>query len=337
MSNPLLEDLHQTRPEGSLTLALPTLGRFYEEGVLDPSADPAEVDIFPLGIASELHMNDPLLVASGRTIPRLVRAVCPAVVDPDRLCGIDMDAILLASRILSQGPKMRMKVTCANSDPVHFEGENEPRICAHEDEIEADLQEVMFRYQPIEDSDLGSYVVDLPALKQKVCVQPPTYRSSVEIIRASVNTESVVAMMGKMTVFDFVKDEDKIRRYEAVIEENVKYSVASLADHIFYVETSSGTRVADKEAITEWLLLLDKEHLKPVRDRLAKLTEAISELSTSTYECSACKYQNKVQITLDPQKLFFYEEEGFAITPPSRSTSNQKGNTRRRSSKTSQR
>lgn len=337
MSNPLLEDLNQTRPEGSLTLALPTLGRFYEEGVLDPSVDPAEVDIFPLGIAAELHMTDPLLVASGRTIPRLVRAVCPAVLDPDRLCGIDMDAILLASRILSQGPKMRMKVTCSNPKPVQFEGEDKPRICAHEDEIEADLQEIMFRYQPIEDSDLGSYIVSLPALGQKVCVQPPTYRSSVEIIRASINTESVVSMMGEMTVFDFVKDDDKVRRYETVIEENVKYSVASLADHIFYVETSTGNRVANKETITEWLLALDKDHLKPVRERLGKLTEAISELNTSTYECSACKHHNKVQLSLDPQKLFFYEEEGSGTTPPSKPTSKAKGSTKRRSSKTSQR
>ena len=323
MSNPLLEDIDRNQEPNSLVLALPTLGRFYPTGVLHPQADPTAMEVYPLGIAAEIHLNDPLLLASGKAIPKLVRAICPAVIDPERLCGIDIDALLMASRIASHGEKMRMEVECTH--------------CENKDMLDVNLQDIILRYAPIDDAEMAKLVIPIPELNQKVCIQPPTYHTGLEILRNTLTMQRDIKQLDNVVFEDFIQDEAMMDSYMEMAERNAVLSLSSLVDSIFYVETSTGQKVADKEAITEWAMRVNREHLFGVRDKIQSLAEHIDKISHIEYQCSKCQKKTTVRVTLDPQKLFFYEPEGSKPTKKSRPTSTKSASTRRKPSRTSQR
>ena len=50
MSNPLLDDIQASGTVETISIALPTLGRFYEEGIMDVDADPNDLKINAIGI-----------------------------------------------------------------------------------------------------------------------------------------------------------------------------------------------------------------------------------------------------------------------------------------------
>lgn len=323
--NPLIEDLDRRREPNGLVLSLPTIGRFYSDGVLHPECDPTAIEVYPVGIAAEVHLGDPLLLASGKAIPKLVKVICPEVIDAESLCGIDIDAILLASRIASHGEKMRINAQCQSGK------------CGHEDVIEANLQEIILRYAPIEDDQLGKFIVPLPHLDQVVCIQPPTYRTGLEIIRNSIAIEKNISELKDVTFQDFIQDEEMMNSYMEIAERNTVLSISALIDSIFYVETSTGQKVIDKEVITEWALRLKKDDLVEVRKRIQELSEEIDKIAYVDYTCSACGKKNTVRLTLDPQKLFFYEPETSKNTATSSASSKKKGGRARKPSRTSQR
>lgn len=325
MSNALLDDLDRNQEPNGLVLALPTLGRFYPEGILDPRADVTGIEVLPLGIASEIHLNDPLLLASGKAVPRIIKAICPSILQAERLCGIDIDAIMLASRIASHGETMKMEVSCQSGK------------CKHTDTLNVNLQDIIFKYSPIEDEHLSSYIVDIPDLGQKVCIQPPTYSTGLEIIRSTIAIQRELKGLGDVVFDDFIQDAAMVDKYVDAVEQNVVLSLSALVDSIFYVETSTGQKVADKEAITEWVMRVKREDLYGVRDRISALAQDFESIPNVAYACSNCSNKNTVRLTLDPQKLFFYEPEGSKATKTSPTTSKKKGATRRKPSKTLQR
>ena len=325
MSNPLLEDIDRNQEPNSLILALPTLGRFYPQGILSPKADATGLEVYPLGIAAEIHLNDPLLLASGKAIPKLVRSICPEVYDAERLCGIDIDALLMASRIASHGEMMKMDVTC-----------QKPK-CGNQDAINVNLQDVILKYAPMTDDVLATLIVPIPDLNQKVCVQPPTYHTGLEIIRNTITIQRDLGHISDIKFEDFIQDEKMMDEYMEIAERNAVLSLSALVDSIFYVETSTGQKVVDKEAITEWAMRLKREQLVGVRAKIQKLTHDIDQISHIDYQCSKCGHKNSVRLTLDPQKLFFYEQDGSEPTKKSPRSSTKSGSARKRPSRTSQR
>ena len=133
-TNPLLADLNENEAFPSVSVALPTGGRWYDESVLE-GADPLDLDVGILGIMAEQNYRDPWLLMSGESMPRMLKDVCPSVKQPSELAEVDLEAILLASRLVSFGPTMELKHKCEWEDP-------EAAAKADEDREKAKLEEV---------------------------------------------------------------------------------------------------------------------------------------------------------------------------------------------------
>ncbi len=332
MSNPLLEELVQEEVIHSTDLALPTLGRFYEPGILAEGADPTSIEVGPIGIVAEMRLNDPFVLVSGRATPKIIRTVAPEILRPEDLCSIDINAILIASRIVSHGPKMKIKVTCGN--PAMEKGKP---VCVNEDDLEVDLTDLIMRYGPISDDQLQSYIVELPKTRQKVCIQPPTYATSLESLKTAVNAEKSYLEIKDKKATDLLQDAETANQYEALIELTARTSLTALVDQIFYVETRSGDKHVDKELIVEWLERIPPADVKVIQERMGELGKALVEMNQVSYKCSNCQHVNPVLISLDPQQLFFYESE--ASPPPKKSSTSSRKRTSagKRPSRTSQR
>ena len=333
MSNPLLDELVQEEVIHSTELALPTLGRFYPPGVLAEGVDPASIEIGPIGIVAEMRLNDPFVLVSGRATPKIIKTVAPEILMPEHLCSIDINAILIASRIVSHGPKMKIKVTCGN--PTKDKA-GKP-VCVNEDDLEVDLSDLIMRYGPISDDQLQSYIVELPKTKQKVCIQPPTYSTSLESLKTAVNAEKSYLEIKDKKATDLLQDTETANQYEALIELTARTSLTALVDQIFYVETRSGEKYVDKELIVEWLERIPPKDVKKIQERMGELGKALVEMNQVTYKCSNCQHVNPVLISLDPQQLFFYESEASPPPKKSSASSRKKTSAGKRPSRTSQR
>lgn len=333
MTNPLLDELYQEEVIHTTDLALPTLARFYEEGVLAKDADPTCIEISPVGIVAEMRLNDPFVLVSGKATPRLVQVVAPAILRPERLCTIDINAILLASRIISHGPTMRIDVTCQNPKK---DAEGNP-VCVHEDKLDVDLTDLIMRYGPIEDEQMASYLLDLPKTGQRVCVQPPTYGHSMDALKNVVMAHKTFSSFQGKDSAELLDNPDMAQEYTDLIDMTARTSVASMVDQIFYVESKKGDKYAEKEIITEWIEGIPRDDVKVIRDRVGEMSNVLMEMNVVSHKCSNCEHLNETMVSLDPQQLFFYTSE--PSNPPKKSSTSSKKKRRggRTRSRTSQR
>ena len=306
MSNPLLEDIKASGTVEVVSIALPTMGRFYEDGVLDAEADPSDLPINAIGIMAELSTRDPFILASGKGMELLIPQVCPAVLQPNKLAEIDLEAILLAARIATHGNSLVVEHTC--DTPLKTgEEEGEGELCGEENKINVNLYDIIQRYGPIEFSD--KFVVDLPDYNQKVFLRPIEYGHALEMIRETLKTRKETTKLEKTNIDELLTSEDKIEEYASIIMKQAITTMESIIHSIFYVESGTGGRVHDQDQIKEWLLAISKDNVKKIISHAGDLSKSFYGNNTITYKCSACGHENKTNIELDIQKLFFF-------TPP---------------------
>jgi hypothetical protein len=133
MSNELITELHEVFPP--IEISLPTRGMFYPEGVLAKDTDPTHIQVGTLGILDEFKYRDPFMLVSGNAMGHLITHVCGKQIEhPEELCEIDVETILLASRLASYGPNLKLTHRCVlfkekpGDPPTH-------EICNHENTL----------------------------------------------------------------------------------------------------------------------------------------------------------------------------------------------------------
>lgn len=300
MSNPLLDDIKKLNDVDIVSISLPTKGIFYDDGVLDADADPSDLPINAIGIMAELSTRDPFILASGKGMELLIPQVCPAVLKPNQLAEIDLEAILLAARIATHGNMIVVEHTCNNM--VKTEAGKE-ELCGEENKIDVNLYNIIQRYEPIEFSD--KFVVEIPDYNQKVFLRPIQYGQALGMIRETLSTRSETKKLEKTGITELLTDETKIDEYASIVMKQAITTMESIIHSIFYVE-SDGGRVYDSEKIKEWLLAISKENVKKIISGAGDLSKTFQGKNAIKYECSACGNENNTNIELDIQKLFFF-------------------------------
>lgn len=346
MSNPLLDDLRENQAFPSVSIALPTLGQWYDEGVLAPDVDPKDVPVGVLGVIAEQNYRDPWLLATGQGMVKLIRSVCPSVLEPAKLAEIDIETILIASRLASYGEQMKLKHSCYNkvvvvddSEEKEEGGEEKTKVitCNQENEITIDLQQFILRYEPItEEEIMEKFHITLEKYGQEVFLQPMPYHASIELIKQGVYTDRQIKELSNMEVDDFLVSADSIQKYSEIVDVTSEATLDSLVACIHHVKTRSNQAVQDREAIKEWLLVLPTQDVEQISSKVNEYTAEFKEKSTITYTCSSCGQENRVILELDSERLFGQAGVSEAPKKPS-PQSGDKGRTRKQQSRISQR
>ena len=308
MTNPLIEDLSFP----PISICLPTSGHWYADGVVDPIADPLDLEIKPIGILAEQNYRDPWLLASGKAIPRLIREVCPAILQPEELAEIDIEAILLATRLASYGDMLKLTHKCQYKN-VDSEGDGE--ICGEENDLDLNIQEFITRYDQIKNFE--DYMVELKAVAHKVYLRPTPYKQSIQVLRQAVKAEQTFKLFEDISAEDFVMDADKIGSYTQLADLTSDVTVNSLVESIHYVTTVKGEKVYDKSTIREWLLAMPTTETKLIVNKINELALPLRQRSEVKYNCHACGFENKFLLELDPQRLFMQAEDSEQQKKPS--------------------
>lgn len=316
MSNPLIDELIEASVIPQVEIALPTRGQFYPDGeVISVGSDPDRLPIKPISVLEESTFNDPLLLLTGHAIGKMIRRVCPEIIDPGSLCELDVQAILIATRIASHGANMKVEHTCDG--------------CGHKNELEIDLNSHILNFDSYTPEQAMKFKIPLGKSGQTVTLRPMRYKDTVDmtmsLVRSSAVTETITEEEADTLSPEFV---DMYRQqFESTLETNLK----ALGASIYYATTKSGSDVHNEEIILEWLKTLPSEDVTQITDRIKEINEEIRERSLMTYTCQGCGEESSFYLELDPQKLF--SQAGASETQNESSAASM--NTEKRTKKTS--
>ena len=305
MANPLLDSVHESGNLETIQVALPTMGRFYEDGVIDENCNAEDLEVRAIGIMAELTTRDPFLLASGKGIELLIPQVCPAIKQPSKLAEIDIEAILITARIATHGNLMMVDHNCSNK--VKGDGDVE-EPCGEENQIEVDLYDIIMRYAPLEFN--SNYIVDFPKYGQKVYLRPIEYGQAMSIIKDSLNSMSKSEEFNNTPVDQFINNESQLEDYAEFITKQAITTMGGIINSVFFVETANGDKVFNRDQIKEWLLAISKDDVKEILEKASNLSKELQGNTNITYKCAKCGNDNQTNVELDVQRLFFF-------TPPS--------------------
>jgi len=335
-NNPLIQDLIENDAFPSVSVALPTGGRWYPENVISAEADPLDLPVGVLGILAEQNYRDPWLLLSGEAIPRMMKGICPDVLLASELCELDLEAILLASRLVSYGPKLELKHVCQNLVPREPEegeavedGEELNGRCGHENTLVLDINEHILRYEVIQD-DLAEelFTYRLKRVPQKVNLRPPSYKRVIEQMKESLARNKKIDSMGDMKLDEMVVNEEAIKNYSRIIDMASDTALDNLEASIHSVERSDGKAVDGQEYIREWLLNLPTDEAEGLTEKINEISEWIVSFSDIKYNCEECNGEQTFRLELDANRLF--GQAGDSTQPKKPSQKSKQGAKKRR-------
>lgn len=336
MTNRLLNDLHEVFPP--VQISLPTRGIFYPNGVLGPNTDATNIEVGTLGILDEFRYRDPFMLVSGKALGHLVEHICgDQILMPEELCEVDVEAILLAARVASYGPNLKLNHTCMAMKPGPIpEGEKEaPMIpCGFQNAFSIDLHEFILRYGPIENE--SRFEVLLPRVGQTVYLKPTPYRTTIEVMRNVMGNRRKLDDIAEHQE-DFIMDPERFTQYEDLINLSTDLQIQTLLDCIYAVKTRSGDVVEDTKEIMAWILELPKSDHDVISKQIQEITEDFRKISLIKYKCQSCGGDNEFNLQMNAEILFLAGSEDSAMKPISSALPAKNKNSFRRQSRISQR
>lgn len=338
--NPLLQDIRESLNCGKysepISLQLPTMGRFYEDGVLDESVkdDDWNIEVGFLSIIDEHNYSDPIMLGTGKALKRIIKNVAPEVINPLKLNQVDIDAILIATRMVSRGDVMKFTQKCNH---VHDDGEE----CGYENNLSINLMDHISRYGSFGQSnqfmDESLFSLELPSIKQTVNLKLPEYGQTIDLMFKAIRSQELTKHYQEVAEDDDLMDQDSmvLEAYENYIHEVADNDITSMQNFVSSVVTSKGTEISDPEVIHQWLAYLPNDTAKLLADSINEITSAVNDLSKIDYQCQECGMINSITLNLDQERLFLSGSEVEDMTPSSKKTENTK-ETKKNYSKASQ-
>jgi len=316
MSNPLVDELQEMGAIPSIELALPTLGAFYpQNNALQSDADPANMVIGPLSMLDESSINDPMMMVSGRAIVKLIKRIAPKVDNPQELCELDIQAMLIACRMVSYGNELQITQQCPH--------------CEYENTMQIDLNEHIQNFAPYTEEQIKHFEMET-SIGQKVNLKPISYEDAINLTISAIKTNIGADEIDNASNDDILTNE-YIEMYRKQFEQALESNVDALVSTIYYVTTKSNQKVDDRELIKGWLQSLPLIDIKAITKRVTEINTDIQNRSKLDYECQQCHKTASLFVELDPQKLFTPAED----SEPEKSSSAKPKNTGKTTKKSS--
>jgi hypothetical protein len=304
VTSELLNDLNEVFPP--VQIALPTRGIFYPEGVLAKSTDPECISVGTLGILDEFKYRDPFMLVSGKAIGHLIHHICgDQIILPDELCEIDVEALLIASRIASYGPNLKVTHNCIKFKN-NSNDDSDTKVCGHANTLNIDLNKFILRYGPIIDED--KFAVKLPRVGQTVFLKPTPYKTTIEVMRNMVGTQKKIDDFNANQE-DFIMNPELFTKYEDLVNVSTELQVHTLLDCIYGVQTRSGNIVEDQKEILNWIFELPKSDYDIITKRIQEITDDFRKISSIPYICESCGNENDFNLQMNAEILFLAGSE----------------------------
>lgn len=272
-NNPLRRFFRQP----SIYLRLPSQGKYYPPGALDMPPN-GELPILPMTAMDEILSRTPDALFNGSATADVIRSCVPNIQDPWSVPSVDLNALLVASRVASYGHEMPVPVSCPE--------------CKTDQEVDVDLRVVL--------DSLRSPDYDKPLVQGDMMIffVPLTYRQLNDNSRLKFDDEKLLQSMTENTS----DEEKKLSQLGEAFRRITEMTLRVVADSISAIKTQD-VMVTEKEFIIEFLRNCEKPVFEAIRDHAVRLREA-SEIKPLSLTCSNCQHQFQQAFTLDMSNFF---------------------------------
>lgn len=274
--NPLI--MYNRRPP--TYVSLPSGGKHY---AIPPKLTvDGELAVYPLTAKQELLLKSPDSLLNGESMFQVLKHVAPDIQDPYQVPLCDLEAILIAMRLVSYGPTLDVDLSC-------------PR-CKQNNVRTVNLQQFIAKVQPLADK----YTVKLPN-DLVVYLRPRNIKQNIQESLVTLEQERMV-----LSVSDETKSvEERAELYNKSMAYLTEKSVQNLAGYIYKVETPDGKSFDDHATIYEWVDQISIDEFKLIDAQVKKIDQAgIDTKIKVVCENEECKHEFEDRLQFDPSRFF---------------------------------
>ena len=259
----------------AIYLKLPSNGQGYAPGTIElpPTGD---FPIYPMTAIYEITARTPDALFNGTAVAEIVKSCVPNVKDPWAVFSTDLDAILIAIKIASNGNDLEMESECPKCKETGKYGVNLAGMLAGltsgDYSAELNIHDLYFKFRPLH------------------------YREMNEVnIRQFDIQKSLIAAESE-------PDNIKIKKNEEALRTITELTIGVLSKTIEYIKTPTGV-VTDTGYIADFLRNCDRLTYNKIRDYTTSLKEK-TEMPPLDISCVNCSHPYKTKFTLNVTDFF---------------------------------
>jgi hypothetical protein len=273
-ANPLQQFFRQP----AIYLRLPSNGEFWPEGSLEMPPN-QEIPVYPMTAIDEITYRTPDALYNGSAVISVVQSCIPAIKNAWYIPNIDLNAILIAIRIASNGHDLEVSSKCPS--------------CSHEQDYSADLRTMLGNLSkpdfatPIRNGDLEIYF------------QPLDFEAQNQVNIKQFEQQRTIVLLNSSTD---MPEPDKMKLLQDTLISLTQITTDALSRSIAAIKTPDAL-VTDRAFIHEWLENCDRTLFNSLRDHIIQLRES-TDVQAMDLSCPECSHAYKQNIVLDSASFF---------------------------------
>lgn len=272
-TNPLASYFRQPK----LYIKLPSHGKFYPDGVLDVSHN-EEYAVYAMTAKDEIMFKTPDALMNGQATVEVIKSCVPAIKEPWLMPSIDIDACLIAIRIATYGEGMDINSSCPS--------------CNHFNEFEMNLLSYL------DEASKFEYQSTLSIGPLTIHIRPYSYKEISKTAIKSLEQQKIFEVVNDPNI----SDEEKIERFGQSFVKLTELTVDVVAGCITKISTPDGD-VEDQQMILEFIENAPSDVFNTVNTHIKDMKELMT-LKAQDVQCSECKHQWSVTVTMDQTNFF---------------------------------
>lgn len=258
-------------------ISLPTKGK-YNHGDIELSMS-NEIAIFPLTAADEMYVNNPDSLLNGAAVERIIQSCAPDIrCNPRHVCMSDVDAIMLASKLVTYGDDLKLETSCPK--------------CNHNNKITLSIREILGSMKEFPDES----VIKFDNLK--IYLKPYDLEATTKIQLVELNEANLLQSL----INDSTNLEDRVN----LVQPSITRIVHSLIDVICYgidkivVENEE---VTNRDYIAEFISKAPASITKMIQTKQEDFRN-YGIPKTTKVMCEKCSHEWDTNIMYDPSSFF---------------------------------
>jgi hypothetical protein len=270
-NNPLKKYFRQPK----VYIDLPSKGMFNQAGTL--TSDPSKLPIFGMTGMDEILLKTPDALLNGEATVKVIESCCPTFTNGWDLSVLDLDLMLVAIRIATNGNTMTVTHSCTSCEAVS--------------DYDIDLGNVIQHFSGLE------YDNKVVLKEVSIKIQPLNYKQWNEFQLKNFGVQRQLAQAMR------IDNEDEQSKLIAGLFEQVSaIQTEMIFAQIDSVETADGV-VNQREFIREWLQNSEKQIFDAIREQVEK-NRLAWKIPSINVECPECSAKNQVQLDMDQASFF---------------------------------